>query len=118
EGYAAFKILPEAQQLNLLRAITILDGSSNIIDVRDEICREVRLAVSRDHLDHFFERLEGWWFGVVVKALTRKESVPVLAIDNRIDELREEFRRGALPIDFHSKSPSPSVVADLDKRPF
>jgi hypothetical protein len=118
ESYEAFKILPEAQQLSLLRATTILDGSSNIIDVREEICREVRLAVSRDHLDQLFERLEGWWFGVVVKALIRNESVPVLAIDNRLDELREEFRRGALPIDFHSKSPSPSVVADLDKRPF
>ena len=98
----------------------ILDRSPNIIDVRDEITQKVYHAASRDQIDHLVERLEGWWFGVVIKALagTTPDAIPVLAIDQRVDELREEFKRSALPVDYSSALPSPNVVAELDKRPF
>ena len=73
----------------------------------------------RAQLDHLVERLEGWWFGVVIKALSSGDrAIPVLDIDQRVDELREEFKRNALPVDFKTTSPSPAVVAELDKRPF
>jgi hypothetical protein len=119
-AYVAYKALPEEQRLNLLKAVVILDGSPNIVDLHAEICREMWHAVSRDHVAHFVERLEGWWFGVVVKALAGvgSSSIPVLAIDNRIDELREEFRRTALPVDYATEEPSSAIVAELDKRPF
>lgn len=119
-AYQAYVALPEDLRLSLLRAIDILDGSPNIIDVRDEIARELYHAAARDQVDHLVERLEGWWFGVVVKALTGAgpNAIPVLAIDQRVDELREEFKRGALPIDYKSVAPPPAVVAELDKRPF
>jgi hypothetical protein len=119
-AYQAYKLLPESLRLSLLRAIMILDGSPNIIDLREEISREVYYAVSRDHVDHFVERLEGWWFGAVIKALagTAPKSIRVLAIDQRVDELREEFKRSALPVDYANKVPPPTVVAELDKRPF
>lgn len=119
-AYLAYAALPEKLRLSLLRAIDILDGSPNIIDVRDEIARELYHAAARDQVDHLVERLEGWWFGVVVKALTGAgpNAIPVLAIDQRVDELREEFKRGALPIDYKSIDPPPAVVAELDKRPF
>jgi hypothetical protein len=76
--------------------------------------------VSREHIEHFVERLEGWWFGVIVKALTGvgSNAIPVLAIDNRLDELREEFRRNSLPVDYGGKTPPASVIAELDRRPF
>lgn len=120
EAYAGYRALPEQQRLNLLKAIIILDGSPNIVDVHEAICRELRHAVSRGHVEHLVERLEGWWFGVVVNALAGvgRNAIRVLAIDNRIDELREEFRRSALPVDFSTKTPPPAVVAELDKRPF
>jgi hypothetical protein len=118
DGYDAFKQLSEAQQLFLLRCITVLDCSPNIIDVSNEIRQELLHAVARAHTDKFVERLEGWWFGVCVRLLSTGGSIPVIAIDNRLDELREEFRRAALPVDFQSAIPSANVVADLDKRPF
>lgn len=119
-AYQAYAALPEELRLSLLRAIDVLDGSPDIIDVRDEIARELYHAAARDQVDHLVERLEGWWFGVVVKALTGAvpNAIPVLAIDQRVDELREEFKRGALPIDFKSIDPPPAVVAELDRRPF
>jgi C-terminal domain 7 of the ABC-three component (ABC-3C) systems len=120
EAYAAYKALPEALRLALLRAVFVLDGSPNIIDARDDIAHELYHAAGRENVDHLVERLEGWWFGVIIKALasTIPTAIPVLAIDQRIDELREEFRRTALPVDYASATPSEAVIAELDKRPF
>lgn len=116
----AYLALPEEVRLSLLRAIHILDGSSNIIDVRDEIVRELYHAAPRDQIDNLVERLEGWWFGVIIRALTATvpTSIPVLAIEQRVDELREEFKRDALPVDFKEAVPDATVIADYDKRPF
>lgn len=119
-AYAAYRELPEDARLNLLKAVLILDGSANIIDMRDEIERELYHAAGRDQIHNLVERLEGWWFGVVIKALSGSgaSAIPILAIDQRVDELREEFKRSALPVDYASAHPSPAVVAELDKRPF
>lgn len=119
-AYAAYVALAEPVRLSLLRSVFILDGSSNIIDVREEIERELYHAAPRDQIDHFVERLEGWWFGTVIRALTNpaRTAIPVLAIEQRVDELREEFKRNALPVDFKTVLPPQTVVADLDKRPF
>jgi len=119
-AYVAYKAIPDNLRQSLLRAIFILDGSPNIVDVRDEIARELYHAAGRDQIDRLVERLEGWWLGVVIKALTGAgpRSIPVLAIDQRVDELREDFKRNALPVDFKTSNPPPPVVAELDKRPF
>jgi hypothetical protein len=119
-AYKAYAALPEELRLSLLRAINVLDSSPNIIDVRDEIARELYHATARDQIDHLVERLEGWWFGIVVRALTGTGSnaIPVLAIDQLVDELREEFKRDALPVDYKTKQPPSAVIAELDKRPF
>jgi hypothetical protein len=119
-AYAAYIALAEPVRLSLLRSVFILDGSSNIIDVREEIERELYHAAPRDQIDHLVERLEGWWFGTVIRALTypARTAIPVLAIEQRVDELREEFKRNALPVDFKTALPPQTVVADLDKRPF
>lgn len=119
-AYAAYVILPEASRLALLRAISVLDSAPNILEVQDEISRFVRPAVPKVHLEHFVERLEGWWFAVVVKALADSgpKEISILSIENRIDELREEFQRNALPIDFSGATPTDEVVSSLDGRPF
>jgi hypothetical protein len=87
EAYAAYKALPEDLRLRFLKAVQMLDGSSNIIDVRDEIARELYHAAGRNQIDHLVERLEGWWIGVVINALsgTGPSAIPVLAIDQRVD---------------------------------
>ena len=119
-AYRTFAALSEELRHSMLRAVYVLDGSPNIIDVRQEIAREVYHAAGRDQIDHLVERLEGWWFRIIVKALTGAgpNAIPVLAIEQRVDELREEFKRAALPIDFRMEDPPPAVVAELDKRPF
>lgn len=120
DACVAFAAVPEQVRLSLLRSVSILDGSPNIIDVHEEIARELHHAAPRDHIDKLVERLEGWWFGAVIRALSAATptAIPVLAIEQRVDELREEFKRDALPVDFKGVVPSESVIAELDKRPF
>ena len=112
--------LPAQIRLGFLKSVMILDGSPNILDVREEIVRELRHAAPRDHIETLVERLEGWWFGVVIRAMcaATPEAIPVLAIEQRVDELREQFQRDALPVDFKTAVPSETVIAELDKRPF
>lgn len=117
-AYLAFTSLSEPLQQGLLNAVAILDCSANIADVWDELCQAVRLAVPKEHVERLVERLEGWWFGLMTRILLSGSDVPVLAIDSKLDELREEFSRSRLPVDFGSAQPSKSIVADLDKRPF
>jgi hypothetical protein len=119
-AYTAYVVLPEASRIALLQSITVLDSAPNILDVHDEICRFLRPAVPKSHLEHFVERLEGWWFGVVVRALagTGPKEISIVSIENRIDELREDFHRNALPIDFSDATPPNDVVSSLDGRPF
>jgi hypothetical protein len=115
----AFRDLPETARMSLLRAVTVLDKSGNILNVREEICSHLRFAVPREKVEILVERLEGWWFAMVIRAMTGNETaIPVTAIENKIDELRENFKRDALPVDYADKTPSPAVVAALDKRPF
>ena len=117
---SAYAALPEQLRLSLLRSVMVLDGSPNIIDVRNEIARELRHAAPRDQIDKLVERLEGWWFGAVIRAMSgaTPDAIPVSAIEQRVDELREEFKREALPIDVKTLVPSQSVIAELDRRPF
>jgi hypothetical protein len=118
-SYKAFRDLPEATRKSLLRAITVVDLSANILDVREEICHHLQFAVPREKVSLLVERLEGWWFTMVIKAMSGVGgAIPVTAIENKIDELRESFKRDALPIDFANTTPPAAVVAALDKRPF
>lgn len=120
EAFNAYKILPEEARFALLRSIYVLDRSPSITDVKEDIYRQLHRAVGRQHIEIFTERLEGWWFDQVIRMLSGNEvgSIPVLAIESRIDELREEFRRSSLPVDFRSFSPPQEVIAQLDSRPF
>ncbi|WP_077001029.1 ABC-three component system protein [Variovorax sp. KK3] len=117
-AYLAFTSLSEFLQQRLLNAVSILDRSANIADVWDELCQAVRLAVPKEHVGQLVERLEGWWFGLMTRILLSGSDVSVLAIDSKLDELREEFSRSRLPVEFASAQPPTSIVADLDKRPF
>ena len=118
EAYELYKGLSQEVRLSLLHSVTVLDNAPNITDVIDEIREVVYMAAPKNQVANFVERLEGWWFARVIDGLVNKTSIPLLAIDQRIDELREDFRRDALPVDVKGAVPSPEVIAELDKRPF
>jgi len=120
EAYSTFASLPKESRISLLKAITVLDGSPGIVDVFEEIVQELHYSAPKEQVPHLVERLEGWWFSTIIRALSAKpvQSISVTSIDQRVDELREAFQRAALPVDLKTENPSQEIIADLDKRPF
>lgn len=100
-GYAAFLALNQNAQRQLLERLIVLDASPNIVDLDTELRKEVRWAVNREHIEPFLRRLEGWWLRRAVQQLASESSAPILSdeFESHMDDLREQFKRDALPVD-------------------
>jgi len=100
-AYRLFRsLLPDAQAA-LVSSITIFPNAPNISDVSEALRVEAHHVVRRDHLESFLTRLEGWWYRRVVRQLTAPNVHPILSneIESEIDDLREQFKSDALPVD-------------------
>ncbi|WP_187484959.1 ABC-three component system protein [Pantoea agglomerans] len=120
KAFSAYACLPMDSRHALLKSLHVLDGSASITDVKEDIHRQLHRAVGRQQIEIFAERLEGWWFDQVISMLSAQgeDSLPVLAIESRIDELREEFRRASLPVDYRASSPPEEIIPLLSSHPF
>ena len=110
---------PELRE-QILEMVEILDASPTIVDTADELALSLRRACRPEHIKVFLERLEGWWFVVVIDALATPGGrlIPVSMIDSKVDDLREEFGPEKLPIDYGTADPSQSTIGLLETRPF
>jgi hypothetical protein len=100
-AYQLFRNLSPAEQLALVKSITILPNALSIASVDDALRAEARLAVRREHLDPFLTRLEGWWYTRAVQQLIAQDTPPIFSneIESLIDDLREQFKPDSLPVD-------------------
>lgn len=100
-AYELFRDLSPSEKSALVGSIVVAPRAPNISRVSDALRAEARLAVRRDHLDSFLFRLEGWWYGRAVAHLTAASTPPILSgeIESEIDDLREQFKSDALPVD-------------------
>ena len=101
-AYEAFLALDEGQQRALLEAVFVIDSSPKISELDDRLRAEVRWAAAKQHADAFATRLEGWWFRRAIQLLRAPPGSNVVLsreIEAQMDDLREQFRREALPID-------------------
>jgi hypothetical protein len=107
-------------QSALVRAIVVVDASADLHAMRKKIVDAVRMTAPRDKLEAFVERLEGWWWSRVARALTRPDDarISVAEVESNFDELREAFQRTTLPIDMAYAEPPQEEAAAYDNRPF
>jgi hypothetical protein len=98
-AYKLYRALTSSDRSALLKTILIVPQASDISTVGDELRAEARLAVRREHLDLFVGRLEGWWFGRVLRQLVNKASSPILSseIESEWHELQEQFKTRRTP---------------------
>ncbi|SHM71158.1 hypothetical protein SAMN05518668_1224 [Sphingobium sp. YR657] len=110
---------PEMRE-QIIGMVEMLDASPTIVDVKDELAAALKRACRPEHMTAFRERLEGWWFAIVIDALATPggKLIPVSLIDSKIDDLRDEFGPDQLPIDYRTVDPSGETVGLLEKRPF
>jgi len=102
--YNRITIFPAGPRITQVPTL-ILDQSFRTVQ------RELRLAV--------YERLEGWWFDLVIKMLAGERAGPVFGyeVSDKLAALADEYKTDNLPITFRNKLPS-GLDAENDNRLF
>jgi len=120
DGYSALMRLSASARKRLFQAVFLLEGSPDIVEVRQLLERAVRHAVLPEHRTAFMDRLEGWWFRVVIEHLMAPNDcfIAVGQVQQQIHEIREQFRRENLPDDFLQAEVPETERPDDDGRVF
>lgn len=100
-AYDAFRSLNEDQQEQLIGAIVVVDNAPDILTAQAELHRELRWSADPEFVGALLERLEGWWFGRTIRAMTNAvpSPIPSSEVDDTVNDLREQFKTESLPID-------------------
>jgi hypothetical protein len=114
----AFEDLDVELRKLLIKNVWVFDNGPTINDARDEIEKELIFAAPQDQLSNFTDYLEGWWFQRAIDAMTgvQEKSIPLFAIRGKIDELRENFQIGRLPLDVSIENMPPIQTLPDDSR--
>ncbi len=96
----------------MLDNIYIIDKSPNITDLEQDILHEMRLTTRPEHKELIFERIEGWWHQRVINYLVNEENEPLsfTEFNSKLNDIREQFNKDNLPIDF----PRPMQLEEED----
>ena len=99
--YNAFLSLEDELAQKLVSNIYVIDSSSNIVDVKDDICKAIRYASLPKFEQRIFERLEGWWYDKCIDYLLSDKLVFVSQkqIRSLIVSISDEYKEDNLPID-------------------
>lgn len=100
-AYKAYLDADSTERKALLDTVTVFDAYPTINDLDGELQQELLWNAGRDHCAAFLERLEGWWFRRVLRQLTNAKSdrIGSAEVESQMSDLREGFKREALPID-------------------
>ena len=99
--YASFKKLGNELGQKLVNSMYVIDGSSNIVDVKVDIQKIIRYGSLPKYEDRICERLEGWWYGKSIEYLSsdRPMFINQKQIRTLIASIRDEYTDDNLPID-------------------
>jgi hypothetical protein len=91
-----------------------------ITDLEKGIKKKLDLSVRKEHMDLFYERLEGWWFDKIIRHFIEpnKTSIKRFELQSKIRDIAEQFEEDALPIDFLDAEPPETPDAANDDRLF
>jgi hypothetical protein len=119
-AYAAFLALGPTMRASLLSSIEILDNQPLVTDLGEAIENDLRMLAPRGQAAIVRERLEGWWWPRVCKALLGSpvETISVLEVEAKLDEIRDGLKRHALITDQEHADPTTEEIADYEGRPF
>lgn len=114
KAYGAFQALTPAQQLALLSSVYVLDESPGIADVLTLLRDELQYVAPRRNINDAVDAIEGWWLRLVVEQLRSSHSKPITGqeLDMQIEDVREQFKRENLPVEFLAADPTDQLPAD------
>ena len=98
----------------------MLDGTPLIADLGTSIEKRLRMIAPRGKTALAREQLEGWWWPRICLALQAEipGTIPVLEVEQKLDDIRDALKRDALPLDMEHVEPSPEELGFLDEMRF
>jgi hypothetical protein len=109
KAVAAFTGLRPAIRKELVSGVEVLDGTPLIADLGPAIEERLRMIAPRGKTALARKQLEGWWWPRICAALRAETpgTIPVLEVEQKLDDIREVLKRYALPLDMEHVEPSP-----------
>jgi hypothetical protein len=115
-AFDAFLALTPEMRASLLTSIEVLDGQPTLGDIEAVLDQQLRLVAPRGKAAVARELLEGWWWPRVCRALMSQPPgrIAITDLETKLEEVREWFRRDALPITFADAVPSTEEAAGYE----
>ncbi|WP_157502033.1 ABC-three component system protein [Leucobacter celer] len=100
-GRNAWTNAEESVRLALVARIHIVDNNPKVGEVDRLIRQELSQTVRDEHMDHFVERLWGWWNEQCLKVLNTPGVATISAekLRSKLHSLRDHYLEGSLPVD-------------------
>ena len=120
KAIAAFTALTPEMRKALVDAIEIIDGAPLIADMEALIEERLLMIAPRGKAAVAREQLEGWWWPCICAVLQAETlaTIPVLDIEQKLDDIRESLKRDALPFDMEHVDPPQKELDALDQMRF
>ncbi len=119
-AFRAFLDLTEKLQLAMLSAVEVVDGQPVLADLDARLEHELRMMAPAGKASFAREMLEGWWWPRVCHALSSAtpESIPLAAIDTKLDEIADQLKRDALVAELEHAEPPEEELGRYDEMRF
>lgn len=116
-AHDSYLSLSHEQQEQIVRAVSVLEGSPDIEAVDIDIRSLSRLMVRESHMEAFVERLEGWWNRKCLDQMVSGfgHAVHGEDFDAFLSDLREQFHQNNLPIDEDLAGERPEIEPFLER---
>lgn len=120
KAIAAFKALTPEMRKALVASIEVVDGAPLIAEVEALIEERLRMIAPRGKAALARQHLEGWWWSRICVALQAETpgTIPVLEIEQKLDDIRDSLKRDALPFDMEHLDPPQEELDTLDEMRF
>ncbi|MEO5369546.1 MAG: hypothetical protein H7833_05660 [Magnetococcus sp. DMHC-1] len=120
KAIVAFTALTPDIRKSLVGAIEIIDGAPLIADMEGLIEERLRMIAPRGKTHLARGQLEGWWWPRICAALQAKTpgTIPVLEVEQKLDDIRDSLKRDTLPFDMEHVDPTQAELDTLDEMRF
>ena len=120
KAIAALRALTPQMRKALFAAIEIIDGAPLIADLESVIEERLRMIAPRGKVALAREQFEGWWWPRICAALQAETpgTIPVLEVEQKLDDIRDSLKRDALPLDMEHVDPPQEELDKLEEMRF
>ena len=120
KAIATFMALTPEMRNALVSAIEIIDGAPLIGDIELLIEERLRMIAPSGKATLAREQLEGWWWPRICSTLQAQmpHAIPVLEIEQKLDDIRDGLKRDALPLDMEHVDPTQEELDTLEEMRF